>query len=146
MLWPRKGSLMKTQTWILDNRLHYTRKIELHRKGKKSCTVQITPILICLLVAKSLVLITVRRVHYGKMGKAPTIVERWHKVVERVFTISCWVLDIQSIREDRSFQWRLTCLQNAIGKATGFRSVSRHCWGQKGFSLYTTLTLPPCGH
>ena len=49
---PQKGSLMKTR--ILDNRLSYTRKIELRRKGKKSCTVWITPILICLLVAKSL--------------------------------------------------------------------------------------------
>ena len=48
LLWPRKGSLMKTQTRILDNRLYYTRKIELHRKGKKSRTVRITPILICL--------------------------------------------------------------------------------------------------
>ena len=48
VLWPRKGSLMKAQTCILDNRLYYTRKIELHRKGKKSRTVWITPILICL--------------------------------------------------------------------------------------------------
>ena len=47
MLRPRKGSLMKTQTRILDNRLYYTRKIELHRKGEKSRTVRITPILIC---------------------------------------------------------------------------------------------------
>ena len=47
MLWPRKGSLIKTQTRILDNRLYYTRKIESHRKGKKSRTVRITPILIC---------------------------------------------------------------------------------------------------
>ena len=39
---------MKTQTRILDNRLYYTRKIELHRKGKKSRTGRITPILICL--------------------------------------------------------------------------------------------------
>ena len=54
MLWPRKGSLMKTQTRILDNRLYYTRKIELHRKGKKSRTVWITPILICPLAVKSL--------------------------------------------------------------------------------------------
>ena len=46
LMWPRKGSLMKTQTRILDNRLYYTRKIELHRKGKKSRTVWITPILI----------------------------------------------------------------------------------------------------
>ena len=38
---------MKTQTRILDNRLYYTRKIALHRKGKKSRTVQITPVLIC---------------------------------------------------------------------------------------------------
>ena len=45
---PRKGLLMETQTRILDNRLYYTRKIELHRKGKKSRTVRITPILICL--------------------------------------------------------------------------------------------------
>ena len=72
VLWPRKGSLMKTQMRILDNRLYYTRKTELHRKGKKSRTVQVTLILICLLAAKSLVLITVRRIHYGKMGKAPT--------------------------------------------------------------------------
>ena len=47
MLWPRKGSLIKTQTRILDHRLYYTRKIVLHRKGKKSRTVRITPILIC---------------------------------------------------------------------------------------------------
>ena len=47
LLCPRKVSLMKTQTRILDNRLYYTRKIELHRKGKKSRTVQITLILIC---------------------------------------------------------------------------------------------------
>ena len=40
-----KGHLWK-QTRILDNRLYYTRKIELHRKGKKSRTVRITPILI----------------------------------------------------------------------------------------------------
>ena len=46
LLRPRKGSLMKTQTRILDNRLYYTRKIELHRKDK-SRTVRITPILIC---------------------------------------------------------------------------------------------------
>ena len=38
---------MKTQTRILDNILYYTRNIELHRKGKKSRTVRITPILIC---------------------------------------------------------------------------------------------------
>ena len=47
MLWPRKGSRMKTQTRIYDNRLYYARKIELHRKCKKSRTVRITPILIC---------------------------------------------------------------------------------------------------
>ena len=46
LLWPRKGSLIKSQTRILDNRLYYTRKIELHRKSKKSRTVHITPILI----------------------------------------------------------------------------------------------------
>ena len=39
---------MKTQTRILDNRLYYTRKIDLHRKGKRSRTVRITPIVICL--------------------------------------------------------------------------------------------------
>ena len=47
LLGPQKGSQMKTQTRILDNRLYYTRKIELHRKGKKSRTVRITPILVC---------------------------------------------------------------------------------------------------
>ena len=70
----RKGSLMKTQTRLLDDRLYYTRKIELDRKGKKSRTVRKTPILNCPLAAKSLVLITVRRVHYGEMGNAPTTV------------------------------------------------------------------------
>ena len=54
VLWSRKGSLMKTQTRILDNRLYYTRKIELHRKGKKSRTVRIKPILICPLAAEFL--------------------------------------------------------------------------------------------
>ena len=72
VLWPRKGSLMKTQTRILDNWLYYTRKIELHRKCKKSRTVRITPILICPWQRNLSVLITVRRVHYGKMGKVPT--------------------------------------------------------------------------
>ena len=62
---------MKTQTRILDYRLYYTRKLELHRKGKKFRNVRIIPILISPLAAKSLVLITVRRVHYGKMGKVP---------------------------------------------------------------------------
>ena len=73
LLWPRKGSLMKTQTRILDNRLYYTRKIKLHRKGKKSRTVRITPIVICPSSSEISVLITVRRVHYSKMGKVPTI-------------------------------------------------------------------------
>ena len=68
----RKGSLMKTQTRILDNRLYYTGKIELHRKGKKSPTVRITPILIRLWQRNLSVLITLRRVHYGEIGKAPT--------------------------------------------------------------------------
>ena len=58
---------MKTQTRISDNRLYYTRNIELHRKGKKSLTVQITPIVICLSGSEISVLITVRRVHYSKM-------------------------------------------------------------------------------
>ena len=39
---------MKTQTQILDNRLYYTTKIELHRKSKKSRTVRRTPIVISL--------------------------------------------------------------------------------------------------
>ena len=75
-LWSQKGSLMKTQTRILDNRLYYTRKIELHRKGKKSRTVRITLILICLWQRNLSVLITVRRVHYGLMGKAPKTISR----------------------------------------------------------------------
>ena len=69
---PGKGSLMKTQTRIFDNSLYYTRKIELHKKDKKSCTVRITPIVICPSGSEISVLITVRRVHYGEMGKAPT--------------------------------------------------------------------------
>ena len=76
MLWPRKGSLMKTQTRILDNRLYYKRKIELHRKGKKSRTVRITLIVICPSGSEISVLITVRRVHYDKMGKVPTTVNK----------------------------------------------------------------------
>ena len=44
----------------------------LRRKGNKSRTVRITPILICPLTVKSRVLVTVRRVHYGKMVKSPT--------------------------------------------------------------------------
>ena len=63
---------MKTQTRIFDNRLYYTRKIELHRKGKKSRTVQIAPIVICPSGSEISVLVTVRRVRYSKMGKVPT--------------------------------------------------------------------------
>ena len=79
MLWLRKGPLMKTQTRILDNKLYYTRKIELHRKGRKSRTVRITPILICPSSSEISVLITVRRVRYSNMGKVPTIIyfKRW---------------------------------------------------------------------
>ena len=47
MLWLWKGSLMKMQTRILDNRFYDTRMIELHRKGKKSRTVRIKTILMC---------------------------------------------------------------------------------------------------
>ena len=72
MLGPRKGSLMKTQTRTLDNRLYYTRKLELHRKGKKSRTVRIPPILICFSGSEISVLITVRRVRYSEMGKVTT--------------------------------------------------------------------------
>ena len=63
---------MKMQTRILGNRLYYTGKIEFHRKGKKSHTLRITLILICLWQRNVSVLITVRRVHYGEMGKALT--------------------------------------------------------------------------
>ena len=63
---------MKTQTRILDNRLYYTRKIELNRKGKKCRTVRITPIVISSFGSKISVLITVSRVPYSKMGKFPT--------------------------------------------------------------------------
>ena len=67
---------MKTQTRISDNRLYYTRKIELHRKGKKSRTVRITPIVICPSGSEISVLMMVRRVHYSKMGKVPTTTRR----------------------------------------------------------------------
>ena len=63
---------MKTQTRILDNRLYDTRKIELHRKSKKSRTVRITLRVICSSGSEISVLVTVRRVHYSKMGKVPT--------------------------------------------------------------------------
>ena len=72
LLWPWKGLLMKNKTRILDNRLYYTRKIELHRKGNKSRTVRITPVLICSSGSEISILITVRRVHYIEMGKVPT--------------------------------------------------------------------------
>ena len=67
---------MKTQTRIFDNKLYYTRKIELHRKDKKSRTVRIIPIVICPSGSEISVLITVRRVHYSKMGKVPTTVPK----------------------------------------------------------------------
>ena len=69
---PGKGHKWKTLTQILDIRLYYIRKIELHRKGKKSRTVRITPIVICPSSSEISVLIMVRRVHYCKMGKVPT--------------------------------------------------------------------------
>ena len=56
---------MKTQTRILDNRLYYTRNIELHRKGQKSRTVRTTPSVIRSSGSEISVLITVRRVHYS---------------------------------------------------------------------------------
>ena len=67
---------MKMQTRKLANRLYYTRKIELHRKAKKSHTVRITPIVICPSGSEISVLIMVRRVHYSKMGKVPTTVRQ----------------------------------------------------------------------
>ena len=79
MLWPWKGSLLKTQTQILDNRLYYTRKIELHRKGKKSCTVRITLIMIRNLCTNNGVHYSKMRkmgVHYSKMSKVPTTVSQ----------------------------------------------------------------------
>ena len=61
VLWPQKGSLMKTQTRILDNRLYYT-----YCSGN-------TDIDLPLWQRNFSVLITVRRVYYGKIGRAPTI-------------------------------------------------------------------------
>ena len=91
LLWPRKGSLMKTQTLIFDNRLYYTRKIELHRKGKKSCTVRITQIVISVPIEIS-VLITVRRIHYSKMGKVPTTLLQWSVSILSLMVASCFIL------------------------------------------------------
>ena len=71
---PERVTNENTQTRILDNRLYYTRKIELHWKGNRSRTVRITPILICPSRSEISELITVRRVHYGEMGKAPTTI------------------------------------------------------------------------
>ena len=91
---------MKTQTRILDNRLYYSRKIELHRKGKKSRTVRITPILIC-----PSVLITVRRVHYGEMSKAPTIL-LWHINPYRLFVATyCLYVYIKGIGSTQFVGW-----------------------------------------
>ena len=84
---------MKTETRILDNRLYYTRKIELH---KKSRTVQITPILICLVQQNLSVLITVRRVHYGEMGKAPTTMGKGNLMMR------CIMLKDQKLPDDTS--------------------------------------------
>ena len=100
MLWLRKGSPMKMQTLILNNSLYYIRKIELHRKGKKSRTVRITMILIFPLAAKSLVLITVRRVHYGNMGKTLTtpLPQAFYFVKVLLIFFSFWV-DHQRVSE-----------------------------------------------
>ena len=62
---------MKTQTRILDDRLYYTKKIELHRKGKKSRSVRITPIVICPSGSKISVQVKVRRVHYSNVTIPP---------------------------------------------------------------------------
>ena len=80
---------MKTQTQVLDNGLYYRRKIELHRKGKESCTVRITPIVICPSDSEISVLITVRRVHYSKMGKVPTTVFISLGTLHLALTFSC---------------------------------------------------------
>ena len=77
---------MKTQTWILDNRLYHTRKIELHRKGKKSRTVRITPIVICSSDSEISVLITVTRVLYSKIGKFPTTITTTKTTTETATT------------------------------------------------------------
>ena len=72
LLWPRKGSLMKTQTRILDNRLYYTRNIDLHRKGKKVSYCSYNTYIELPPGSEISVLITMRRVHYSKMSKIPT--------------------------------------------------------------------------
>ena len=91
---------MKTQTLILDNRLYYKRKIELHRKGKKSRTVRITPIVIHPSGSEISILITVRRVHYSKMGKVPTtpLSQAFYFVKVLLIFFSFWV-DHQRVGE-----------------------------------------------
>ena len=101
LLWPWKGSLMKTQTWILDNRLYYKSKIELHRKGKKSCTVCITPIAICPSGSEISVLVMGRRVHYSKMGKVLTTLIKQ----ERIFFLR---LECLPVAHENRFNHRLS--------------------------------------
>ena len=73
---------MKMETRILDNRLYYTRKIESHRKSKKSRTVSDnTDIDLSFWQRNISVLIKVRRVHYGETGEAPITV--WRPILEK---------------------------------------------------------------
>ena len=115
LLWPWKGSLMKKKTEILDNRLYYTRKIELHRKGKKSRTVRITPIVISS-GSKISVLITVRRIHYSKMGKFPTtpLPQAFYFVKVLLIFFSFWV-DHQRVSEFPLSPW-LTYFRCWLGR------------------------------
>ena len=89
----------KMQKQILDNRLYYTRKIELHRKGKESRSVWITPILICgnwsppnptgmcgtrpFLVGAGARSEPTRTRHFQKMPTAPSTFPYWGRLRRR---------------------------------------------------------------
>ena len=71
MLWPRTGSLMKTQTRILGKQIILCNKDSYIEKVISLVLFRITPVLFGWQRNLS-VLKQMRRVHYGDMGKAPT--------------------------------------------------------------------------
>ena len=120
---------MKTQTRILHDRLCYTRKIELHRKGKKSRTgSDNTDIDLPLWQRNLSVLITVRRVHYGEMGKAPTSVS-WGPAALTVTKVFLILYESQL-----SFD-RIKSISNSVSHLFFFS-----CIGKSQFSMNLSLS------
>ena len=123
---------------LLPNRLYYTRKIELQRKGKMSRTVRITPIVICSSVSEISVLITVRSVHYSKMGKVPTTPPP-HPTPPQVFYFVKVLLIFFSFWVDH--QW--------VGEFfLPDRRISGVCWGGSKSNMSKIVSIgssPVCG-